>query len=224
METIIGNGIYTMSEAARLLGTSSRRVSAWFTGWPRGADALLHSDYEKICDKQVISFLNLVDAAVAVTLREKHSVSQNMIRRLRRILSEKWDTEHPFSREEFYTDARGQQVFCGLASDDGEVHLLDILKNQYAMSEILLPFLKRVEYNKETNLAQVFPLMGNVVLDPRRKYGKPTVRGTGMATSILYNCFTATESEDIVAAWYGVTPEDVRDAVTFETEFSGIAA
>jgi len=225
MTTVIGNGIYGMTEAARLLGTSRARISAWYRGWPHGDSALLRSDYEDLgAHGHVISFLDLMDAAASVTLREKHGVSPKTIRKLRGILREKWNTPHPFARQEFYTDESGRQVFCELASEDGEVRLLEVLRHQYAIPQVLLPFLKRVEYNKETRLAQVLSLMGRVVLDPRRKYGKPTVQGTGMATAILHDCFIATRSEDVVAEWYSVSPDDVREAVAFETEFRGIAA
>jgi uncharacterized protein (DUF433 family) len=174
--------------------------------------------------RPTISFLDFVDAAVAITLREKHGASAKTIRRLLEELSNTWQTRHPFSREEFYTDDTGQRVFCRLLAESGETQFLEILRRQFAMPEILLPFLKRVEYNSETRLAQVFPLTDRVVLDPRRKYGKPIVRGTGMPTFILYECFLATRSMEIVADWYSVEPEDVEAAVRFESEFSGIAA
>jgi uncharacterized protein (DUF433 family) len=175
-------------------------------------------------DKPNISFLDLIDSAVCVTLREKHKVSQKTIRRLYDKLSADWNTPHPFAREEFLTDKSGR-VFCLIASDDDEPKkLIDILSQQFAIPNVLLPYLKRVEYNSTTKFAQVLPLKGKVVLDPRRKYGKPIVSGTGMPTIILNECYQATKSFDVVADWYNVMPDDVMEAVKFETEFSGIAA
>jgi uncharacterized protein (DUF433 family) len=176
-------------------------------------------------EDRMISFLDLVDSAACVTLRTKHGVSLSTVRKLYRDLSSRWDTKHPFAREEFYTDDTGRQVFCKIASEDGEKdYLIDILEHQHAIPDVLLPFLKRVEYCGDTKLAQLLPLMGRVVADPRRKFGKPIVRGTGMSTLILYDCYRATQSLDQVADWYDVTPDDVAEAVSFETEFAGIAA
>jgi uncharacterized protein (DUF433 family) len=224
MIKILGNGIYSMPEASKLLGITNQRTRAWFNRWPRGADSLLTSDYQGRAGTRVISFLDLVDAAVSATLLQKHNVSHHMIRRLRNKLRQLWHTNHPFARQEFYTNDTGRRVFYKLASSDGEEQLIKILDQQQAIPEVLLPFLKRVEYSSDTKLAQVLSLMGNVVLDPRRRCGKPIVRDTGMPTAILFDCYLATQSEDCVADWYSVTPEDVIEAVKFETEYRGIAA
>jgi uncharacterized protein (DUF433 family) len=172
-----------------------------------------------------VSFLDFVDAAVALTLTAKHDVSVQMVRKLRRRLSEELATVHPFARKDFYVlPASRPIVFSGDAKTDGDMRLVEVLKGQRAFPELMLPFLSKVEYDETTKLAQVFPLIGRVILDPRRKYGKPIVRGTGMPTILLYECYKACASEDVVADWYNVSTEDVIEAVRFETEFSGIAA
>lgn len=225
MLKVLGNGVYGMSEAARILGIQPQKVRAWFHGWPGGDPALLRSDYPSTAVEPIISFLDLVDAAVSTTLRQKHGVSIHMIRRLRGKLSKQWRTRHPFAREEFYTDETGRNVFCTIAhEEDGPKKLIEILKQQFAIPEILLPFLKQVQYSPDTKLAQLITLMGRVVLDPRRRFGKPIVRDTGMPTGILYDSYWATQSEDVVADWYSVTADDVREAVEFETGFCGLAA
>lgn len=223
MQAILGNGIYGLPEASRLLGVSRPRAAAWFRKW-HGSDqpSLFVSDYADF-KHPAISFLDLVDAAASITLINKHHVSVQMVRRLHRRLSRAWKTKHPFAHEEF-TDQSGRQVFCTLASEDGETRLLEILENQYAIPQVLLPFLNRVEYNRDTKMAQVLTLMGRVVADPRRRLGKPIVKGTGLQTAILSECYAATSSYDAVADWYNVSIEDVEEAVRFETEFSGIAA
>ncbi len=222
---VVGNGIYSYKECAHFLGIATPRLRAWYTEWPDRREALLRSDYAGMFDTGAISFLDFVDAAVSVTLKEKHGVSTARIRRIRNKLGREWNTEHPFARKEFYTDCSGKQVFWYDEGEDEQgPQLVDVVDRQHAMPTILLPFLSRVEYDDATGLAQVFPLLGRVVLDPRRKYGKPTVRGTGMPTGILYDCYKATGSAEEVADWYNVTTEDVEEAVRFEEEFSGVAA
>jgi len=225
MATIINNGVYGIPEAARILGVPQQRVRAWFGGWPSRGDALLRSDYKRKHGQYTISFLNLVDAAVATTLKEKHGVSTQMLRKLRLKLSQAWHTEHPFAREEFFTDDSGREVFCRLATEEeASPPLLEILNQQFAIPQILLPFLKQVDYSGDTRYASLIKLMGRVVLDPTRKYGKPIVRESGMPTALLNDCFVATQSVDVVADWYNVAPEDVQEAVEFETEYAGLAA
>ena len=218
---LLGKGIYSYGECARLLGISGQKVRAWYRGWPRGSDALIQSEYEGMFENPVVSFLDFVDAAVALTLNTKHGITVQTIRKLRKTLSEDWDTLHPFAIKDFYTDPNARTVFISIAEEDGKQGIVDILKKQRVFPRIMLPFLEKVEYDEDTKLAQVFPLIGKVILDPRRKYGKPIVRGTGMATVLLFECYKVTGSEDEVADWYNVTAEDVIEAVRFETEFSG---
>lgn len=224
MAEVLGNGIYTITEAAWLLGISRQRVAAYFAGWPRRATPLLRSDYSDMLNKPAISFLNFVDTAVAATLTEKHNVPVGLLRTLRDKLIEKWNTPHPFSTGQFYTDDTGRMIFCEIADESVDARLMEVMKDQYAMRDILVPVLRRVEYSAETNLAQSMFLTSRILLDPQMKYGKPTVRGTGIPASILHECYEATKSYDCVADWYNVDQEDVRAAVDFYATFRGIAA
>lgn len=224
MNKVLGNGIYSLPEAARLIGKSRARIWAQFNGWPSRPTAVLQSDYAGMPGHHAISFLDLYEAIVCLTLRDRYHVTPKVIRKLRRIIGDRFGRVHPFARKDLYVDDTGRQIFVDVASKEESPELFEVLRHQYALTSVILPFLQHVEYNSETHLAEVLPLMGRVVLDPRRKYGTPTVRGTGMATSILFDCFSATRSIEEVADWYNVDTEDVVEAVAFETEFSGIAA
>lgn len=223
MITVLGNGIYSYSEAARLLGVAHQQVSGWFRVNRRGAASVLPNDYAEL-EIPAISFLDLVEASVAQRLR-MCNVKPARIRQLHDALGELWDTPHPFSRKELYVDSSGQRIFSHL--DERNEVFLEVLAGQQAMPEVLVPILRRVEYDAETSLAnRLWPMSDlPIVIDPRRRYGKPIVDTSGLPTSILYECFLANEgSYDFVAEWYNVTPEEVKHAVQFETTFSGIAA
>lgn len=220
---ILGHGIYGISEAAHLLGISHQKAGAWFRGWSCKTGPILESDYAYSNTIRAISFLDLVDASVVMVLRDKHNVSPAKIRRMRQKLTNMWKTSHPFSRKELtdiWIDDDGKTVF--VTDDQGQ--MIDILKGQFAMPPILLPFLHKVEYNLDSGYAHMIRLTDRVMLDPTRRYGKPIVDGTGMPTAILYRDYLANKDADAVADWYSVDPDDVLEAVKFETTFSGIAA
>lgn len=224
MQTFLGHGIYSFADAARLLGVSTNRVRAWFRGWSRGREAVFHTDYETETEALVISFLDLMDACVAVSLRN-HGVSMPTIRRVKEELGKLWNTRHPFARQELFTDQSGRRIFLRTADQADEQLFLEILKRQHAMPDVLLPFLKRVEYSPQTQLASQMTLMEGVLINPRRRFGAPIVNESGMPTSILYEAYLANQRDvEAVADWYGVTTEDVNVAIDFESGFSGIAA
>jgi uncharacterized protein (DUF433 family) len=224
MQSPLGYGVYSFGDASRLLGIPGRKISAWFRGWHGGRGPVFDGDYASLTRGPLISFLDLIDVSVAASLR-KNGASLHTIRRLKNELAKLWSTAHPFSRQELYADDTGHRIFLKAVSDAGETTFLEILQRQHAMEEVLVPFLKRVEYDPATQLARRLPLMAGVVIDPRRRYGKPIVEASGMSTSVLYRSYQANACDiDAVADWYGVRNGDVEIAVRFETEFSGIAA
>lgn len=217
---VLGQGIYSHQEAARLIGVPSRRLRGWFFGRTKGAGKLLVSDYQG----SQVSFLDLIDAAVVAALREK--VSVQALRRVYRRLSEMWQTAHPFSRQEFYTDKSGRRVFVTIVRDqDQDSEFIEVIERQHAMPEVLMPILTKIHYDPDTMFAQKLPLTEGVSIDPRRRYGKPIVESCGLATEIINETFLSNGRDiDRVADWLGINPSEVVHAVQFEEAFSGIAA
>ena len=88
---IIGKGIFTISEACRYLGTNRLRVSYWFRG-----GGLILSDYK---DRRALSFLDLIDAKVALLFRENNVKMSE----LRTAYSElKKERLHPSTHDDLY--------------------------------------------------------------------------------------------------------------------------
>ena len=221
----LNHGIYSFSEAARLVGVSRSKLAAWFRGWPSGRPSVFEPDFQVAGQRENrISFLDLVDASVAAKLREH--VSLTTVRRLDEALSRLWNTPHPLSCRGFYVDERGRRTFVEVAEAEGEEpDFIEVLKRQHAMAPILKPVLSRIGFNPLTDVAETVSLTGDVLLDPRRRYGKPITRESGFPTEILYEA-SRVDGQDTasVADWYGVEVAEVEAAVDFETRFAGIAA
>lgn len=223
--SILGNGVYSFSEAGRLLGVHAQTVRAWFKGWGSDGSPVLCGDYAEIAaDRNLISFLDLVDVLVTSKLRESN-VSLPTIRKAYLKLCKQFKTSHPFGRQELLTDETGR-VFLGVARDEGDRILIDIIKEQHAFPSILEPYLKRIQYDPTTCIAQLLRLNDDgVILDPGRKYGQPIVETNGLPTALLAAAYEANgEDAEIVAEWYRVEPSEVEVAVRFEAEFAGLAA
>jgi len=220
---ILGNGIYTFAEAARLTAVSSQRVRAWFTGWPRGLGPALHTDYYDLDTKhKLISFLDLVEVLVAGKLRER-GVSLLTIRKAHLRLAEQLKTEHPFSHSDLLTD--GRAVFVRTANTENDPQLIDLLKNQLTFDSILRPYLDRIEWDEGTHLALRWRIVEGIVIDPAIRFGKPVVLDCAMPTAVLATAYRANCGDtNLVADWYGVNPNQVELAVSFEANISGKAA
>jgi uncharacterized protein (DUF433 family) len=213
MTTLLGKGVYSFSDAARLTRLRTGRVREWFVEGNRARQPVFRSDYRKT-EEHIISFLDLVEVFVAGQLRDK-GISLQTIRKVQKTLSTRWGTPHPFCREEVATS--GKSVFILGLDERGRTEVEEVLTKQRAFPEIIEPFLNRLDYDSESLLAARWRISSGVVVDPEICFGQPIVESTGIPTLILANAYKANgENLEVVANWYGVTTEDVRYAVDFE--------
>src|SRR5262245_26482350 len=99
MQTVLGRGVYTIPQAASLVGLTRRRVREWFRGRRSdpGHRPVFQSDYKPIDTFFAISFHDLIDVYVAGQLRES-GVSLPTVRRVYDRLARELKTAHPFCR------------------------------------------------------------------------------------------------------------------------------
>jgi uncharacterized protein (DUF433 family) len=217
MVTVLGNGVYGYREAALLTGVAPERVREWFRNRPAGGrrSPIFRGDYEPIDGDRAISFLDLIDVFVAGNLRS-HGVSLQTLRKVYRRMGDDLDTPHPFCRRELLSD--GKTVFMRGLDHQGETELKEALTHQKVFSDIILPFLKKIEYSKISRLAERWHITPHVVIDPKICFGKPVVEAVSIPTAILANAYRANhKNARRVAEWYNVQPEHVDAAVEFET-------
>src|SRR2546421_419281 len=83
MYSMLGKGVYSFPEAARLTHLKISRVKEWFRGRRKGRGRMpvFASDYESVQGRHAISFLDLVDLFIAGQLRD-HGVSLQHLRRV----------------------------------------------------------------------------------------------------------------------------------------------
>lgn len=219
MTAILGNGIYTLPEAARLTKLKPSRLREWFHIKPnKNRKPVFKSDYNSVDGDRAISFLDLIDVFVAGQLRE-HRLSLQTLRRVYSTLRKRLDTAHPFARSELFTD--GKQVFLRGIDDKGREELEEVLSRQRVFPKILLPFLKRVEYDEESSLAAKWHVSDKIVINPAVCFGKPIVEPVGISAEILAAEFEANKKDaNLVAEWYGVHPSHVKAAVKFIRELA----
>jgi hypothetical protein len=220
METaILGNGIYNLSEAARLTGLRPQRVREWFRG--RTATAAppdFPGDYRPVAGHLAISFHDLIEVFIAGQLRDK-GVSLRFIIRVYAQLKEQWNTDHPFCRVEVRTD--GKRIFSCRLDENGRGDVVDARTAQKVFDTVLVPFLKKLDYDEATRLARRWAIAPLVVLDPAVGFGKPVAEKFGVSTRVPAAAFEANgRNAAVVAAMFGVDEPHVRAAVAFEAQLA----
>lgn len=204
-------GVYTLPDAARVLRLRASKLRAWIKSeedtkagafLSQGAGRERHFDFHTLIELYAVAFL-----------RER-GVSMSAIRHARDELARRFSTPHPFALRGLLLSGRD------ILKELGDGALLELGKSgQTAFEEVLAPFCEKLEFDQSTGLASAFYPEGRqsaVVVDPRRAFGKPVIRGTGTPTETLAALIRSGDSPQQVAEDFRLRPDQVEDAWRFE--------
>lgn len=219
--TYLNVGIYTVPEASKLTGVSKERIRRWLRGYhsnlrKKNYSRLWKPQLPEIDHKVAIGFLDLIEIKFVGAFLER-GVSWPMIHKVREKAAELYpDVSHPFCTKQFFTD--GQRIFAQVHKETGETSLLDIATDQQVFAEITKPFLQQLEFREGSLLERWWPLGQDrqIVVDPKKNFGQPTVAKEGIATQVLATSVRANGSVEEVARWYEISPQAVQEAVDYE--------
>ena len=143
--SLIGIGLYTVPEAARLTGIPQGRLRRWLQGYTYAAgegqaasQPVWRRQLPEIDGTLGLGFLDLMEARFVDAFR-KAAVPWRVIRLGAERARELCDTDHPFSSQRFRTD--GRTIFAEIIDGTGEPQLLDLVKSQFAFARVIGPSL-----------------------------------------------------------------------------------
>ncbi len=109
-----------------------------------------------------------------------------------------------------------QQSGEGSADDQVVKHLIVPRSGQYVFKNIVQHYLKQIGFDEDKYASAIrLPQYGtaHVVLDPYRGYGQPIFDGSGARVADALGPLRTGEAFKAVAEDYGVSEEDLRDAL-----------
>lgn len=217
---LVGIGLYTPAEAARLVNVPAPKIARWLRGHNVKA-----AHYDALWTPQVnlgdghiyLGFRDLMEVRVADAFL-KHGLSAVKIRRAIEVARDLIGDDHPLSTDRFRTD--GRTIFLDISREDGDSRLIDILKSQYAFRDVIAPSLRNIEF-EEGIPSRWWPLgkAARIVVDPRRSFGRPIEADSGVPAAVLAGAATAEGSPEAAARLWAVTPAAVRRAIAFQRSF-----
>lgn len=224
--SLLGKGLYSISEAARILQMRADTVRRWVTGYSFGRNG--HKRYSPPLiqlstidgvSEVFLTFQNLIEL-LFIRLFHREGVSLYTIRAAALEAQADFNSRHPFAVKQFDTDGKG--IFATLEFKDIEgitksKVLKDLRLSQMVIDEIARPYFKNLEYS-DLGVIRYYPLgtEKGIVLDPKRSFGKPIDEASGVATYVLYQMARTGEAPRDIAAWYGVSEEAVSNAIEYE--------
>lgn len=223
--TLLGRGVYTIPQAARLARVPAASIRRWMFGYrydyrgqtvERPPVVIANRDREV---PSILTFLDLIEVQFVQAFRHE-GVSWPTIRTAAEKAREIVGSDHPFASSRFVTD--GQTIFAEIASTLNSRELLDLRNDQMAFRRILLPSLRTKLDVGAQGVEKLWPLGKRrpVVIDPLRQFGQPISVDEGVPTEVLAKACKALRSVVKAARWYEVTPAAVRAAVEFEQQLA----
>ena len=223
--SLLDHGLYTIPEAARLVGASQRALRTWVEGHSDKQKPVIQNEIGRIGRTVAVSFKNLMELRFIALFRD----ADVSLREIRSIMQEARETlrhPHPFATQiVFRTD--GRKILAEIAKKNGVKDLYDLRSRNFEMPVIVMDSLKEdVIFDPEGEAVSWKPrpkIAPNVIVHPRLSFGRPIMRDSRIPTEALAVAFEAEGSVDAVAEIYDISEAQVREAVKFERDLSRAA-
>jgi uncharacterized protein (DUF433 family) len=218
MSALLTSGLYSVPEAARLLGEEPRTIRRWAFGYQRRGrfyDPAISPDAPG--SRSILTFMDIVEL-LFIQGCLKAGASWPKVRAAgeaaARLLQ---DDPHPFALRKWFVDPAG--VYLVLAEEQGDESLIEAAGDaQVAMREALLPYLNQLYYDRRGLAQRWFPLGPTepILVDPRRAFGAPIVQEGGIRTDLLAGMHHAGDSVATISAWFEIAEHEVHAAIAYE--------
>lgn len=216
----VGGGFYTVREAARLLEISSpQKIARWLVQPPSGEPVIMRQ-YERIGPQSELSFLDLIEVRFVEHFR-RQKISLQSLRIAARNARRELATSHPFalSNARFQTDRK--QVFLESARESHDRIFLNLMTNQIEMYDVIEGIIaKDLQFDLSGLAVSWQPSVThspNVIVSPSFAFGRPVISSKRVPTIAIFKSWKAESGRfDVVADWFDIPVELVREAVEFE--------
>ncbi len=218
---LLETGIYTVSEAAYLVGAPKQKVRGWVTGYPKTKrPPIIDNEIGWLGDRVAFSFTNLMEIRF-IAFFERAGVHFWHIRSIMEGVKLELQHPHPFATNTvFRTD--GRKIVAEITERESGKRIFDLRTKNYEMRDVVLDTLKSDVIFDPKGAAQAwYPrrrIAPNVILHPRFAFGRPILRASRIPTRTIVDAARAEGSVRATAKWFEVSEAQVREAMRFETE------
>ncbi len=215
---------YPLREASRLVGVPHTTVQRWLridrAAANVGGGALIQPTVDD--PSGALSFINLIEVLALGRIRAA-GVSLQRARTALLYVQQELGTPHALASQRMLTD--GVDLFWHFQQEqDAAVHLVNISRGgQKVFRDVIADYLEEIEWGVDSFAGRWWPSVGRreVVVDPKRGFGAPTIASTGIRTEDVYERFEAGESVMTLARDFGLEVAQVEAAIRAEAGFLG---
>ena len=217
--SVLDREMYSEAEAARLLGVAQSTLNYWLEGGVRrGRSYRPIIRTEPSGSRSPVTWAEFVEAGLLRSYRRDLGVRMAELREFIDLLRTDFDVPYPLADRRPWVSGRD------LVFEAQERSRLDpefwIVSNVGGQLLLLPPgdeFYRRVTWSPDGTPAAWQPAdneHSTVVIDPARRFGKPSV--AGISTEVVWEHSSVGEDEDEIATTFSLSLTDVRWALSYE--------
>jgi hypothetical protein len=156
---LLGIGLYTAEEAARLLAVHPSTVRRWLVGYSyplkdeaRGHQpAVIRAGRRDPAEPRVVTFLDLAELLVVKGFR-RHDIPLQQVRDAAEEGSRIFHTSHPLAALHVVTD--GRRIFAEVQSQPGSREMVSLTdRGQYVFVDAVEAYLRDLDFDPATGMA-----------------------------------------------------------------------
>ncbi len=211
----LGAGFYTVPDISALLGFSQSKVRRYLDlYWDEQAGQALFGDtysWSVNGRHKAVNFYVLIELYTFISLHDL-GFSIHKILNIRNNIREEVKTQYPFASQKVLTD--GKRIWYehndAIIKADGS--------RQIAITKIITDFAKKIDFQKNTALAERFWPKGrksSIVVDPHHYFGSPVIDGTNIGADTIRSLHDSGESIKHIKFLYDLSDKQVKDAIAF---------
>lgn len=216
--------LYTLAEAASMLGTPKSTLGAWARGYDyptrtgeiRHSSALVTETGKGRRGYPTLPFVGFAEATLLAAIRST-GVPMQRIRPALDRLREELGVEHALASQRLHTDGTELLLeMANAATPDSEPEYMVVRNNQGVLAEAIKDHLRHITFG-ESGYAEVIRLprfgTADVIVDPRLGFGRPVFEHTGVAIEAVLDRFDAGESIISLADDFAVEPATIEQLI-----------
>lgn len=210
-QSLIGAGVYPISEVHRLTSISKSRVTRFVKKY-KGAGGLWGGKAEKLGAMYYLTFKDMMELRVINALLDK-GIGWRVICRMAEYGRGRFGTDYPLSHQRFPKE--GRRIYAHALESLGAMAAADWAAIDKTLSNGII---ESMEYESKMPV-RWYPVKNSrrIMIDGRYAFGAPALTQFGVPTHALYKSYLAdNRNAPFVASIYRVPEEGVKSAVKFE--------
>lgn len=224
--------LYGIGEAAAYLNVPPSTLATWAYGYTRqrpGAGVVacgpvITATRPEHRNEAAVPFIGLAEAYALAAFRQA-GVPMQRIRPAIGALHRELGLEYALASQRLFTD--GAEILYdyaqhadGTPEGDSARELVVVRNNQRVFADVVARYLQRVDFAAD-GYAQLIHLpqyrVAEVTIDPDHAFGRPRFTHGGAGLADVIDLFRAGEPVDVVAAEFGLSRDEVEDALRVNT-------